>query len=240
MSNKIPLSVIIILNKQANNPTLPKVLDSLSKADQIILFDTGNKPVSDFSKARNEALKQAIHEYALFIDSDEVLTKKSWLEIEKITLENQADLISILRSDIFYGQELVGGEAANQRLVRMGKKNKIKFIRPVHEVIQVENDYNMILSEIKILHHSHLNISSFFEKIAFYSRVEAMLRSEKDQVYLLFSMLFFPPLKFLWNMTVMRGYRDGIRGSVYAVLMSLHSFFVRVHGWELRQQKVVR
>lgn len=240
MSNKIPLSVIIILNKKAANEVLPQVIDSLARAEQIITFDAGEKPIKDFSKVRNEALLEAKHEYVLFVDSDEVLVKKSWSEIEKIVELGQADLVSIVRSDIFHGQELRGGEAANQRLVRMGKKNKMKFIRSVHEVIEVDNGHNLLLSEIKILHHSHLNVSSFFLKVAFYSRIEAMLRKESDQVYLLTSMLFFPPLKFLWNMTVMRGYKDGVRGMVYAILMSLHSFFVRVHGWELRQQKVVR
>lgn len=240
MSNKLPLSVIIILNKRAPNLVLPKVLDSLQKAEQVILFDTGEKPVKDFAKVRNEALQKAEHDYVLFVDSDEVLIKKSWLEIEKIIEVDQADLVSILRSDIFHGRELKGGEAANQRLVRMGKKNKIKFVRPVHEVIDVNNEHNLVLSEIKVLHHSHDNASSFFEKVAYYSRIEALLRNEQDQNYLIASMLFLPPLKFLWNMSVMGGYKDGARGLVYAVLMSLHSFFVRVHGWELRQQKVVR
>jgi hypothetical protein len=142
MSNKLPLSIIVILNKQVENHVLPLVLESLDRAEQVIAFDTGIDPVTDFAKVRNDALKKAHHEYVLFVDSDEVLTKKSWQEIEKIVGEGTADLVSILRSDIFHGRELKGGEAANQRLVRMGKKNKIKFVRPVHEIVEVDSQSN--------------------------------------------------------------------------------------------------
>ncbi len=241
MSDKLPLSAIVIANKKGKNPVLYKVLDSLSQAEQIIVFDTGEQPIEDFAKVRNEALLKANQEYVLFVDSDEVLTKSSWVEIKKIVADGQADLVSILRSDIFLGKELLGGEAANQRLVRMGKKDKIKFIRPVHEVVVVDKDAQLLTSNIKLLHHSHPDIFSFFEKISFYSFIDALMRREKDNFYLISSMLFFPPLKFIFNWTVMGGYRDGMRGLVYVVLMSLHSFFVRVNGWELRhRQKMVR
>lgn len=241
MSDQIPLSVIVIANKQAANPVLSQVLDSLLPAKQVIIFDTGIKPVTDFAKVRNESLHKASEDYVLFVDSDEVVTKPSWKEIKKIVSEGQADLVSILRSDIFLNKELLGGEAANQRLVRMGKKEKIKFIRSVHEVMMVNKDDKLLISNIKLHHHSHLSIFSFFEKVSFYSLIEASLRKEKDTLYLISSMLFFPPLKFIFNMTVMSGYKDGMRGMIYAVLMSLHSFFVRVHGWELRhRQKMVR
>jgi len=241
MSNKLPLSAIVIANKKGSNPILSKVLDSLLQAEQVIVFDTGDQPIEDFAKVRNEALLKANQEYVLFVDSDEILTKPSWTEIKKIVSDKQADLVSILRSDIFLGKELLGGEAANQRLVRMGKKDKLKFVRPVHEIAVVDNNAQLLTSNIKLLHHSHPDIFSFFQKVSFYSLIDAVMRKENDDFYLISSMLFFPPLKFIFNWTVMGGYKDGMRGLVYVVLMSLHSFFVRVNGWELRHhQKMVR
>lgn len=237
---KLPLTAIIIYNSVHENSVLPQTLASLADAEQIVKYDVGAEPIADFSQVRNNSLELANQNYVLFVDSDEVVTRGSWREIRQIVEKGEADLISVLRSDVFLGREMKGGEASRQRLIRMGKTKKMKFVRPVHEMVEVGATDRVLVSQIKLLHYSHQSITEFIGKIAFYAKLEAKLRHESDRVYLLFAMLFFPPLKFLVNMLVLGGYRDGLRGVVYAAIMSLHSFFVRVYGWELTKRKMLR
>lgn len=240
MNKQVALSVIIIYNPRVENLSLNQVLKSVAPASDLVLFDAGEKSIQDFSEVRNRALLKAREKYVLFVDSDEIVTKDSWEIIAKIVSEGRTELVSVLRSDIFLGKELKGGEGSNQRLVRMGKKEKLLFERKVHEVIKVEKNTEVLISQIKLLHHSHESIGEFFAKVAFYSRVEAEYRQEKDKVHMLVAMIFYPVGKFLLNLIFRHGYRDGMRGLSYAVIMSLHSLFVRIHGWELVMQKVVR
>lgn len=237
---KLPLTAIIIYNSAHENLILPQTLDSLVGAEQIVKYDVGTEPIVDFSQVRNKSLELATQNYVLFVDADEVVTKGSWREIRRIVERGEADLVSIFRSDVFLGREMQGGEASCQRLIRMGKTKKMKFVRPVHEMVEVGATDRVLVSQIKLLHYSHQSITEFIGKIAFYAQLEAKLRHESDRTYLLFAMIFFPPLKFLVNMLVWGGYRDGLRGVVYAMIMSLHSLFVRVYGWELSKRKMLR
>jgi glycosyltransferase involved in cell wall biosynthesis len=232
MSNKIPLSVIIIYNSQAENPILHKTEQSVKDFAQLILFDVGDQPVIDFSKVRNTAIKQAQYPYVLFIDSDEVLTKASIVKIEKIIKDNHYDLVSVMRSDFFLGKQLYYGEAGSIHLVRFGKKDKIKFARSVHETVVIKPNYLMTGSDITLLHYSHASISQFFSKITYYSYLDSRLRKDNSFFGLLFELIFFPPFKFLFNFLIKQGYRDGVRGFTYAIVMSLHSLFVRVNLFE--------
>lgn len=246
MSNQVALSAIVIYNAQAKNQILSQTLASLTRAKQIILHDVGIEPIADFAAVRNEALKKAQEDYALFIDADEVLTAGSWSELEKIVKRAEADLVSLVRSDVFYGRELKAGEAGGQRVIRLGRKTKLHFRRSVHEVAEVNAGDQIVASQIKLKHYSHANLTEFLTKITYYSRLEAQARAEQNRVWLVVAMITFPPAKFFWNLVPRRGYQDGVRGIVYALMMSLHSLFVRVHGWELlggrglRSGKMVR
>lgn len=240
MSNKVAVSAIVIYNAATVNPILPQTLESLTKAKQLILFDVGNQPITDFARVRNEALKLAVEDYVFFVDSDEVVTAKSWRKIATIVEDSEVDLVSVKRSDVFFGRQLKGGEAGQQSLIRLGKRSKIHFIRAVHEVVEVKDQMLVQDLDIKILHYSHQSLSEFFTKISYYSLLVAKHRGKQKPWRLLVEMLVLPPAKFVFNLILRQGYRDGVRGVIYATFMSLHSLFVRIHGWELRSGKMVR
>jgi len=235
MSNKIPLSVIIIYNSHVENKFLEQTKKSVEVFTQVILFDVGDKPIINFAKVRNEAIQKSTNKYVLFIDSDEILTKDSLRQIKKIINDNYYDLVSVVRSDFFLGKKLNFGEAGAIHLVRMGKKDNLKFVREVHETVEIKPTYKVTGSNISLLHYSHPSITQFFSKITHYSYLESRLRSESSTWSLLFELLFFPPFKFLYNFFIKQGYRDGMRGFIYAVIMSLHSLFVRINLLEQKK-----
>ncbi|MDH5533861.1 MAG: glycosyltransferase family 2 protein [Candidatus Pacebacteria bacterium] len=238
MKSKIPLSVIIIYNSKADNLFLSKTKQSVQEFEEVILFDAGSEPIKDFAQVRNTSIKKAKNDYVMFIDSDEVLEQSSISEIKKFVEEKKYDLISIVRTDVFMGKELKYGEAGAIHLVRLGKKDKLKYNREVHETAIVKPNYLLTGSSIKLIHYSHVSLSSFISKVSRYAYLESRLRTQKPSLGLLVELLFFPPLKFLYNYLIKQGYRDGVRGFIYAVIMSLHSLFVRVNIFEKHFNKI--
>lgn len=239
MKSKLPLSIIVILNKKADYPFLKKLKKSAEFAEEILLIDTGEKPVEDFSQVRNQALEKAKHEWILFLDSDEVVSDGSVAEIEKIVLEDEADLVFVRRKDIFLGKVLGWGEVGNLNLIRLGKKSQMKLERPVHEVVKIKSSHRILDSEIVLWHYAHQNIEEFFKKIKYYAFREAQYKFQNGATskFKVEEILFFPLGKFILNFFFKLGVLDGYRGLVYAIMMSLHSLLVRIYLLELNNEK---
>jgi glycosyltransferase involved in cell wall biosynthesis len=245
-SSKLPLSVIILAHQA--DERLAAALESVQFAqDVLVVVNTSedlvsplrthysfqmlpwNTPITDFSHVRNTALKQAQHDWVLFLDSDEVVKVDSVSEIAARLQNPTAAAYGVRRSDIFHGRQLDYGEAGQQLLVRMGHKDKMQFTGTVHEVAQI--DGAMEPTSIEILHHSHPSISEFISKVSRYSYQVAQERTTTFP-RLLFEILFFPPGKFLYGLFIQGGIADGWHGIVYAFCMSLHSLLVRVYQYE--------
>jgi len=190
----------------------------------------GGPKITDFGEARNQALTQALGNWVLFLDSDEVITPESVAEIQAIVQNDGLAGVYVQRRDIFYGQELKWGETGQAWFLRLAQKNKLQFERPVHEVAGV--DGVRIQSSIRLLHYPHPTINEFWNSIAQYSQLEAQYRVDQGQKFSLLQLLFYPVGKFCLNFLIRLGILDGWRGLVYALMMTLHSLMVRVFVYE--------
>lgn len=214
------------------------IIDNNSKADwkklqnkyslelQIIKFE---KKMQHFANAKNMGLKQVETEWVLFLDSDETLLKETQIEIQELILGNLYDVISFKRTDIFLGKEIQYGEAGTVFIPRLFKTKKARFLRPVHEILDSSGKYGQ--AKNSILHHSHESISDFLQKVSEYAKIESDFQATNSQL-LMPKLVVYPIAKFILNYFIKLGFLDGFRGLVYAVMMSLHSFFVRVYGYE--------
>lgn len=210
-------------------------LTSARRAGEVLVKDmTGKPPITDFSAVRNALLKTAKHEWVLFLDSDEVIDKKSWPHIELCIRNTALAGVWVRRHDVFYGKKLRFGEVGNTWIIRLVRAQKTKFVRPVHEVAQVKGETRR--SRIMLLHFSHPTLSGFLSDVARYARLEARYQSDArlPVVLLALKTLLFPFGKLCMNYLVRLGFLDGWRGLAYALVMSLHSLWVRVFSYENR------
>ncbi len=252
MSTPIKLTVIILTHRADDR--FEKSIASAQFAEEVLIIDNNSQAnwqtlsqkysfrvvpypqkLIDWSAVRNESLQYATHDWVLFLDSDEYITPPSISELESIITANFFDGIIVQRSDIFHQQQLTHGEAGYQSLVRMGKKNHLQFNRPVHEEATIQG--HLGTSTIHITHHSHLTIAEFLNSVIFYAHREATHRVEMNTKLFLPNLIIFPVGKFVFNYIFKLGFLDGWAGFVYAFMMSLHSFFVRVFQYELEQSK---
>ena len=231
MSSTVDISIIILFKQK--DKKLQQALDSSKFAKEIITIE--NSLITNFSEVRNQALEKATYPWVFFLDSDEVITPESIAEIKKIIVNNQADGIIINIQDIFYNQIIKHGEVGNMKLLRMGKKDKITWKRPVHEVAIINGVVEN--SNIKIIHQAHSSISDFLTSVTSYAGIEAKYRDNYNKNPNILQLIIFPIIKFIHNYLLKRGFLDGWRGFSYALMMSLHSFSVRVFQYELKYQK---
>jgi glycosyltransferase involved in cell wall biosynthesis len=252
---KLPLTIIILVHRV--DERLEKALASATFADQILIVDQGNKTNTtqlekqfsldkiilpeqpadnfDFAELRNQSLEYAQHEWIFFLDSDEVITPKSYSAIKKVIENSALNAAYVKRTAIFYGQELKWGEVRNEWLLRMGRKHALRYLRPVHEV--VKNSGSETKTKVTLLHYSHTSINEFITKVLFYAKIDAYHRFQFHQSFQLWELVTFPIGKFIDNYFLKLGMLDGWRGLVYAVVMSMHSFFVRVYQYQLEQTR---
>jgi len=228
MSTTVDISIIILFKQK--DERFQQAVSSSQFAREIITVE--NKEITNFSQVRNEALKKATQEWVFFLDSDEVIAPESIVKIKKIIKDNLFDGATVTRKDIFYHRIINHGEAGNKKLLRMGKKDRMIWKRPVHEVAEIKGVVNN--SNIEIIHYAHSSLNDFLTSIVNYAEIEAKYRTQSNQKTNLFSLIIFPLGKFVANYLVKRGFLDGWRGLSYALMMSLHSFSVRIFQYELK------
>lgn len=240
------LTIVILTNRNDD-----RFLDSLKSsqfANEIIIIDNNSENdwdklkqkysfkvlkylenINNFSKVKNNVLENVKTNWVLFLDSDETLPESTEQSVQDLIDNNLYDAISIKRTDYFLGKPLNYGEAGNINLIRMFKTQNGRFKRNVHEVV----DYKGKLGEANfvISHFSHKSIKDFLEKITKYSQMDIENKNLNKQ-QIIFQMMVYPVGKFIYNYFFKLGFLDGYRGIMYAVLMSLHSFYVRVFYYE--------
>ncbi len=254
-----PFSLTAVVLSKNSEKTLSACLDSLSFADTIIVADDGSSDTtldiakrhkakilpltatSSFSTKRNQALAAVTTQWTLFVDSDEVVSSALQESIEAFIAVAPPTTAGALlqRDDIFLGRHLKYGETGSTWLLRLARTHSGTWKRNVHEVWKVEGRVES-LSGI-LLHRSHTSITSFFDKIIGYTRIEAESRTTKKSPFLwlktMIELVLFPPLKFGYTYVVKAGFRDGFPGFVMSYMMSMHSLWVRIQILEILRKR---
>ncbi len=244
----------IVLAKN-NSQSLIKALQSLQWCDErIVLDDESEEPIEevagmhkarciknsvngDFSKQRNLGLEKAKHEWVLFIDSDEIVSISLQNEILTVleTAAQDTHGYLIKRKDTMWGRKLNHGEWGNQSFIRLGRKDAGVWSGSVHETWGIHNKVASLQSAI--IHFPHPTISSFLEKIQFYTtiRSEELFKQKKRTNHI--EIILYPIGKFFQNFIFRLGILDGMPGLIISLLMSFHSYLVRAKLFMLWQNK---
>jgi glycosyltransferase involved in cell wall biosynthesis len=189
----------------------------------------------DFAAQRNFGIEKAKEEWIFFVDADERVTPDLRREINDILIDEKNKPLHngfyVKRSDYIWGKELKYGETGSIKLLRLAKKNKGKWIGTVHEGWQVEGNLGEL--DFPLLHYPHQSISQFLDEINFYTDLRASQLYKEGVNIRNRQIILYPLGKFLLNFIVKFGFLDGIRGLIFALMMSFHSFLVRAKLWSL-------
>jgi len=188
------------------------------------------KLLNDFSEQRNYALSQVKGDWVLFLDADEYIDASFKTEFQRKSANYSHESYRVKRKDMFFDKQMKHGEMGTISLVRLGKKSKGSWQRPVHEVWEFTQPSKSFSSYI--WHTPHQSLSSFLNKINRYTTLEAEYRKSQGEVFSLIKLMVYPLGKFVVNYLFKLGFLDGIEGFMVAYFMSLHSLIVRVKMYE--------
>ena len=198
----------------------------------------------NYAKQRNFGLKKAKGDWVLFIDADEIVNESLKKEILKnINFEigdscrqgREICAYKLKRKDKFLGKWLRFGETSRVELLRLAKKNKGAWQKPVHEVWQIKGEIGKLKNPI--IHNREITIADFLTKINHYSSLRAKELYRKRVRTNAFLIMVYPGAKFFQNYFLRWGFLDGKEGFVMAVMMAIHSFLVRAKLYLLWQNK---
>lgn len=241
------LSAIVLTKNEKRN--IVRCLKSLKFCDEIIIIDDESsdntvkltqkhgvrmykrKLNSDFATQRNYGLSKARGKWALFVDADEVVSKK--LQIEIINKINDPLIkyvgFYIKRVDYIFGEQVRYGDSKSAKLLRLAKVRAGKWKRKVHEYWDVDGKVSVL--DCFLYHYPHWSMGEFVKSIEFYSSTHWKSNSKEGKKSSLVKVVAWPLGKFVNNYFFRLGFLDGVVGFVTAVMMSFHSFLSWSELW---------
>lgn len=175
--------------------------------------------IIDFAKERNLLLGKSKSDWVLFLDTDEKITSELKKEIDEAIKSEKFNGYFIKRKNYFLGKY-----SGMDKIVRLAKREKGHWVRPVHEVWKVKGELGYLRSPI--IHNTSDNVADMVRKINFYSTLHAKANRNEGKKVTLTKIVLFPTFKFFQSLL------SG-RGLILSMLQSFHSFLSWSKQWEL-------
>ncbi|MDC6352540.1 glycosyltransferase family 2 protein [Zeaxanthinibacter sp. PT1] len=237
-NNKEKISALIITYNEMGY--IEKCIDSVSFADEIIVVDSFSTdgtfeylsahpkvkviqhPFTNFTLQKSYTLKQASHDWVLFVDADEVVSEPLKEEIIA-TVNSNTDCVAywFYRKFMFQDSPLNFSGWQTDKNYRLFRKSKVSFSdkKIVHETLDVRGKSG-ILRE-KLTHYCYKNYEDYKAKMLSYGRLKAKEDFYKESPYNVLYMIFKPAWKFFNHYVLRLGIFDGKKGLTICYLNAL-------------------
>jgi glycosyltransferase involved in cell wall biosynthesis len=227
-------------------------LESVAWADEIVVVDAEStdktaalardftdrvwvRPWPGFATQKNFALAQATGDWVLSLDADERVTPDLADRIRAIlAADGPADGYSVPRRNIFWGAWVRHGGLYPDYQLRLFRRGAGRFVDDaVHESVRVDGRVE-VLGEA-LLHQSYRDLEDFVRRSNRYSTLAAQDWVRRGRGVSLAALIMKPLGRFLSMYIVQRGFLDGWRGLVLAVLYAEYVFLRMAKAWEARR-----
>jgi len=241
-------AVIITLNEERR---LPRALESLSVADEVLVVDCGSAdqtveiaeaagarvvshPWEGFTRQKNYAAAQARYPWILSLDADEALSPQLATELRKLKQEGADDAAGYRfpRLARFQGRWIRHSGWYPDRKLRLYDRRRGCWAGDyVHERVEVDGPVRDLSGDL--YHFTGDSFEQQLQRMDRYTALAAQEAFERGGRWILAGMLAGPPWKFLETYFLRQGVRDGFPGFVIAVLAGLYVFLKYAKLWQL-------
>lgn len=252
------LSVVLITLNEASN--LPRTLQSVSWAQEIIVVDSGStdetlqiaraagariyeEPWKGFAAQKNAAIAHATCDWILSLDADEEVSTELSAEIRKLLEEDPPfSAYRIPRLNHFMGRALRHGGYWPDPKLRLFKRGWAQFgQRAVHETMDAGGPAGELRSPL--LHHCYPTIEEYVEHVNRYSTLSAWMlvdagRAPQSMLSLFWHSMMNPVATFLYNYVFRLGFLDGPEGLLQHLNHSIYIHWKYAKAWRGRSGKV--
>lgn len=194
------------------------------------------RKLDNFSEQRNFALGHAQHDWVLFIDADERISKQLRQEIMSSDPSGHTAYQFLWRS-VFLGKEMRYGGWQDEYHTRLLNKRNCHFVNPLHETLKCEGSTGTLPGTV--FHFSHRSIQTNMYKTVKYAVIQSqeMLDSNFKKITR-WNLLSAVLSHFFQRYIRQRGYRDGMEGFIEAMYQAFSQIFViRTMLWERQRGK---
>lgn len=219
---------------------IQECIDSIAFADEVIVVDSYSNdgtfeylsnhpkvkviqhPFENFTAQKSYAMKQASHDWVLFVDADEVVTNELQTEILKtVNNPNACEAYWFYRKFMFKDQHLRFSGWQTDKNHRLFRKSKVKFTdkKLVHESLEV--DGTSCILNAKLTHYCYKNYQDYKGKMLKYGRLKAKESFYKEKSFNYLAMVFRPIWKFFNHYVIRFGFLDGKKGIIICYLNAL-------------------
>jgi glycosyltransferase involved in cell wall biosynthesis len=252
------LSVAMIaMNEEAN---LPRTLESVRWADEIILVDSGSTDrtleiaqsfgsktshhaFGGHGEQKNVALDLCTSDWILLLDADEVLISCLQDEIRQLLSgEPKFDAYWIPRLNLIFGRWMRHGGFYPDRKLRLFKRGSARLSEGVgpHSTPQFQGAKGKLKHDM--LHYAYPSLNIYLEHMNRYSSEIAQLLYKKGRVSKSFPVFIWnavlnPAATFIYNYFFRLGFLDGREGLVLHLNHSVYIHWKFIKAWRLGQGK---
>jgi glycosyltransferase involved in cell wall biosynthesis len=241
---------IVSFNEESN---IQSCLESAKWMDEIILVDSFSTdrtteiaqaytnrifqhPWKGFGEQKNFAIEQATRHWVFILDADERITPELRDEIENTLVSytpNGPVAFSVPRRNMFYGEWVRWGGAYPDLQIRLFQKGKAIYNDvEIHENLIVEGPIGNLKGHLE--HYTERRIVDHFRKFSLYITLAAKEQAKSTAKVHWWNLQLNPLVTFIKKYCLKQGFRDGIRGIIYAGFASMYTFGKYAKLFELR------
>ena len=253
MSARPSISACVITLNEADR--IEDCLDSLAFCDEIVVVDSDStdatrelaaargarvllRTFDGYRTQKDHAVRNARHDWILFLDADERVTPALRASIEAARDAGFAAAgYRCARATEYFGAFLRHGNAYPDRVLRLFDRRRGGFRgdREIHEHVEVDGAVATLAGDIE--HHAYRSLDDQLQRLDRYARMMAAHMHAAGRRAHIANILLNPAWRFLRGYLLRGGFRDGWRGLVYA---SVEANYVRqkfIRLWLLQRRR---
>lgn len=244
------LSVVVITKNEEHN--IRDCLKSVDWADEIVVVDAESqdgtrerageytqrvfvRPWPGFGAQKNFGIDQAGSDWILILDADERVSLELKEEIQHLLRSwSAADPVAfeVPRRNIFYGKWVRWGGAYPDYQIRLFRKGKAQYNDvEVHENLLISGEVGELKGHFE--HYTERQIVDHFRKFNLYTTLAAREKGKSQDHVQWYHLLLNPLVVFLKTYVLRKGFKDGMRGVIFAVFASMYTFVKYAKLWEI-------
>lgn len=248
MEQPTKISALAITLNEAD--AIEKFIESLWFVDEIIIVDshstddtikraskydnvkTLTRTFDNFSNQKNFAIDQASHDWIVFFDPDEEISKSLADEITATVKDPQANAYFVRREFHFMGKRIKYSGLQNDWVIRLFHKDLCRYNgKLVHETLEANGPTVKLRTTVP--HYTYKTFDGYTAKMHTYSALQAQMLYEKKKKPTLFHFLFRPWYRFWHQYLIRLGFMDGKEGFILAYVSAFSVFKRYVNLWLL-------
>jgi glycosyltransferase involved in cell wall biosynthesis len=252
-------TISAVVNTCNEEKYIEQCLQHLKWADEIVIVDmySEDKTVEICKKytdniyfhqreisvlyARNFALSRTTGDWILVVDPDEIIPESlSEKILELINSNPDFTAISFPFRTLCFGKWIKHAFPVEWH-IRCFKKGSVSFTPRVHSLPQVKGNIHTLPHEkrFSVIHENYESVSQFIQKMNRYATDEAKHMHEDDRVRFRSCDLIKKPVsEFIHRYFLRKGYKDGMEGFVFSVLMAIYRFSIYAKLWEIQKRSL--